>query len=122
MIASSPTNNIPSQQNQKQSTENLNRLLSIGLLVCVSFSLCVVTAGLILLCTTGNGNIQPLVRLNQIPSAITINWGILALILTPAIQIIIASAKFFLDKDKVFASISLSILIFLGICFVLALI
>lgn len=116
------SNNTAGQQNQKQDTGNLNRALSTGLLVCASFSLCVVTAGFILLCASENRNIQPLVYLDQIPAAITISWGILFLILTPVIQIIIASVKFFLDKDKVFAGVSLSILIFLGICFVLALI
>lgn len=112
--------NSPDRQNQRQSVSNLNNLLSIGLLICTSLSLCVVIAGFVLLYINGDINTQPFVRLDQIPAAITIHWGILALILTPVIQVIIVLVKFFLNKDRIFASISLLILVFLGICFALA--
>lgn len=108
-------------QGQKQSSGNLNNLLSTGFLVCTSLSLTTIFAGFVLLYVHGDGDIQPFVRLDQIPAAITIHWGILSLTFTPVIQIIIALVKFLLDRDKLFIAISLAILAFLGICLALAL-
>jgi len=110
-------NDKPEGQNRVQSTGSINYLLSTGLLVCASLSLTAIFAGFALLCVSGIKDIQLQVRLDQIPAAITIHWGALALICTPVIQVIIALVKFSLDRDKVFAVIALSILVFLGACF-----
>lgn len=113
--------NSQNLQNRIKGTENLNNLLGTWLLVCTSLSLTIIFAGFILLGIHGFAGIKPFVRLDQILAATIIHWGVLALILTPVIQLVIAVVKFSLDRDKVFTGISLSILIFLGICFALAL-
>ncbi len=114
-------NNSPKRQNRAQNAGNINNLLSTGLLVCTSLSLTAILAGFVLLCASEAKDIQPQVRLDQIPAAVTIHWGVLALICTPIMQVIIALVKFSLDRDKVFAGIALSILAFLGVCFASAL-
>lgn len=121
MTLSTLTGSNPNRQNSTQSAGNLNNLLSTSFVVCTLLSLTAVLVGFILLGVQGIRDIQPSVRLDQLSAAITIHWGVLALILTPVIQIIIASVKFLIDRDKVFTGVSLSILAFLGICFALAL-
>ncbi len=115
-------NNIQRQQNTKRNKKNLNDLISTGFMVCTLLSLTMIIAGFILLFFSDIENVQLSIRLDQIPAAITLNLGILVLVSTPIIQVILASVKFSLERDKVFAGISLLVLALLSTCFIIALV
>jgi uncharacterized membrane protein len=103
-----------------QSKWNINGLLSACLTSCVLISSILIFCGFILFLITGLDNSQLLfVRLDQIPAAIVLNLGIIALISTPVIQVIVALVRFSLDKDMTFAGISLILIILLGICYIM---
>jgi|YelNatPaOPRAMG01_1025707.scaffolds.fasta_scaffold34607_4 uncharacterized membrane protein len=114
--------NNQKQQNTKRNKKNLNDLISTGFMVCTLLSLTMIIAGFILLFFSDIENVQLSIHLDQIAAAITLNLGILVLISTPMIQVILASVKFSLERDKVFAGISLLVLALLSICFIIALV
>lgn len=114
--------NNSKQHDTKQNPKNLNDLISTGFMVCTLLSVTMIIAGFALLFFSDIQNIQLSIQLDQIPAAITLTLGILALISTPIVQVIIASVKFSLEKDKVFVAISLLVLALLSACFILALV
>ncbi|MGA7677646.1 MAG: DUF1634 domain-containing protein, partial [Dehalococcoidia bacterium] len=82
-----------------------------------------VIIGLIILFSiSGAKNIQPLVRLEQIPAAIVISVGILILLLTPIIQVIVAIVLFSKARNKLFIGISVAVFCFAAASLVIALI
>lgn len=114
--------NKQKQQNTKQNKKNLNDLISIGFMVCTLLSLTMIIAGFILIFFSDIEKVQLSIHLDQIPAAIIFNLGILVLIFTPIIQVILASVKFSLERDKVFAALSLLVLALFGTCFIIALV
>lgn len=103
-----------------QNKRGLNDLISTGSIVYILISSTFILTGFILLCLSDTGSIKLLfIRLDQIPAAIVLNIGIIALVSTPVIQTIIALVKFSLDKDMIFVGISILILTLFGVCFTL---
>ncbi len=101
----------------------LNNWLSLGFKLGIAVSLALVVIGLIILLSlSGAKDIQPLVRLEQIPAAIVISVGILILLLTPIIQVIVAIVFFSIAKNRLFLGISVAVLCFAAISLALALI
>jgi uncharacterized membrane protein len=96
-------------ENMKPDESRLNNWLSLGFKLGIAVSLALVIIGLIILFSvSGAKNIQPLVRLEQIPAAIVISVGILILLLTPIIQVILAIALFSKARNKLFIGISVA--------------
>jgi len=100
----------------------LNNWVSLIFKLGIAVSLALVVIGLIILLSlSGAKDIQPLVRLDQIPAAIVISVGILILLLTPIIQVIVAIVFFSIAKNRLFLGISVAVLCFAAISLVLAL-
>jgi len=107
----------------KSDESRLNNWLSLGLKLGIAVSLALVIIGLIILFSiSGAKNIQPLVRLEQIPAAIVISVGILILLLTPIIQVIVAIVLFSKARNKLFIGISVAVFCFAAVSLVIALI
>ena len=101
----------------------LNNWVSLTFIVGIAVSLALIVIGfIILLITSGTGDIQPLASLDQIPAAIVIGIGILLLLLTPIIQAITAIVLFSIARDRLFIGISVAVFCFAAISLVLALI
>jgi len=101
----------------------LNNWVSLGFKLGIAVSLVLVVIGLIILLSlSGAKDIQPLVRLDQIPAAIVISVGILILLLTPIIQVIVAIVFFSIARNRLFLGISIAVLCFAAISLALALI
>jgi uncharacterized membrane protein len=101
----------------------LNNWLSLGFKLGIAVSSALVVIGLIILLSISEAkDIQPLVRLEQIPAAIVISVGILILLLTPIIQVIVAIVFFSITKSRLFLGISVAVLCFAAISLALALI
>lgn len=101
----------------------LNNWVSLTFRVGIAISLALIVIGfIILLIISGTGDIQPLVRLDQIPAAIVISIGILLLLLTPIIQAITAIVLFSIARDRLFIGISAAVFCFAAISLVLVLI
>jgi uncharacterized membrane protein len=101
----------------------LNNWVSLIFKLGIAVSLALVVIGLIILLSlSGAKDIQPLVRLEQIPAAIVISVGILILLLTPIIQVIVAIVFFSITKNRLFLGISVAVLCFAAISLALALI
>lgn len=110
-------------ENMKSDESRLNNWLSLGFKLGIAVSLALVIIGLIILFSiSGAKNIQPLVRLEQIPAAIVISVGILILLLTPIIQVIVAIVLFSKARNKLFIGISVAVFCFAAISLVIALI
>jgi uncharacterized membrane protein len=110
-------------ENMKSDESRLNNWLSLGFKLGIAVSLALVIIGLIILLSiSGAENIQPLVRLEQIPAAIVISVGILILLLTPIIQVIVAIVLFSKARNKLFIGISVAVFCFAAISLVIALI
>jgi uncharacterized membrane protein len=110
-------------ENTKFDESRLNNWLSLGFKLGIAVSLVLVVIGLIILLSiSGAKNIQPLVRLDQIPAAIVISVGILILLLTPIIQVIVAIVFFSIARNRLFLGISVAVLCFAAISLALALI
>ena len=110
-------------ENMKSDESRLNNWLSLGFKLGIAVSLALVIIGLIILLSiSGAKNIQPLVRLEQIPAAIVISVGILILLLTPIIQVIVAIVLFSKARNKLFIGISVAVFCFAAISLVIALI
>jgi len=107
----------------KSDESRLNNWLSLGFKLGIAVSLALVIIGLIILLSiSGAKNIQPLVRLEQIPAAIVISVGILILLLTPIIQVIVAIVLFSKARNRLFIGISVAVFCFAAISLVIALI
>lgn len=110
-------------ENMKPDESRLNNWLSLGFKLGIAVSLTLVIIGLVILFSiSGTKNIQPLVRLEQIPAAIVISVGILILLLTPIIQVIVAIVLFSKARNKLFIGISVAVFCFAAISLVIALI
>jgi uncharacterized membrane protein len=110
-------------ENMKSDENRLNNWLSLGFKLGIAISLALVIIGLIILLSiSGAKNIQPLIRLEQIPAAIVISAGILVLLLTPIIQVIVAIVLFSKARNKLFIGISVAVFCFAAISLVIALI
>jgi uncharacterized membrane protein len=110
-------------ENMKSDESRLNNWLSLGFKLGIAVSSALVIIGLIILLSiSGAKNIQPLVRLEQIPAAIVISVGILILLLTPIIQVIVAIVFFSIARNRLFLGISVAVLCFAAISLALALI
>src|SRR4030042_144713 len=109
-------------ENQKFDDSRLNNWVSLGFKLGIAVSLALVIIGLIILLSlSGAQDIQPLVRLDQIPAAIVISVGILILLLTPIIQVVVAIVPFSIAKDRLFIGISAAVFCLAAISLVLAL-
>jgi uncharacterized membrane protein len=101
----------------------LNNWVSLTFRLGIAISLALIVIGfIILLIISGTGNIQPLVRLDQLPAAIVISIGILLLLLTPIIQVITTIVLFSIARDRLFIGISVAVFCFAAISLVLTLI
>jgi uncharacterized membrane protein len=110
-------------ENTKFDESRLNNWVSLGFKLGIAVSLVLVVIGLIILLSlSGAKDIQPLVRLDQIPAAIVISVGILILLLTPIIQVIVAIVFFSIARNRLFLGISIAVLCFAAISLALALI
>ncbi|MBM3141737.1 MAG: DUF1634 domain-containing protein [Chloroflexi bacterium] len=110
-------------ENTKFDESRLNNWVSLGFRLGIAVSLALVIIGLIILLSiSGAKNIQPLVRLDQIPAAIVISVGILILLLTPIIQVIVAIVLFSMARNRLFLGISIAVFCFAAISLVIVLI
>jgi uncharacterized membrane protein len=110
-------------ENQKFDDNRLNNWVGLGFKLGIAVSLALVIIGLIILLSlSGAQDIQPLVRLDQIPAAIVISVGILILLLTPIIQVIVSIVLFSKTRDRLFIGISVAVFCLAAISLVLALI
>ncbi len=110
-------------ENMKSDEIRLNNWLSLGFKLGIAVSLALVIIGLIILFSiSGVKNIQPLVRLEQIPAAIVITVGILILLLTPIMQVVVAMALFSKARNKLFMGISVAVFCFAAVSLIIALI
>jgi uncharacterized membrane protein len=101
----------------------LNNWVSLSFRLGIAVSLALVVIGLIILLSLpGAKDIQPLVRLDQIPAATVIGVGILILLLTPIIQVILSVALFSMARNKLFIGVSVVVFCLAAISLVLALI
>jgi uncharacterized membrane protein len=112
---------ITGHDNLKES--RLNKWSSLTFRLGIAVSLALIVIGFItLFIISGGKDIQPLVRLDQIPAAIVISIGILILLLTPIIQVMAAIVLFSIARDRLFIGISAAVLCFAAISLALALI
>jgi len=110
-------------KNTKWDDDRLKNWASLVFKVGIAVSLALIVIGfIILIYISGFKDIQPLVRLEQLPAAIVISIGILLLLLTPIIQVIIAIVLFSLARDRLFIIISVAVLCFAAISLALVLI
>jgi len=110
-------------ENQKFDDSRLNNWVSLGFKLGIAVSLALVIIGLIILLSlSGAQDIQPLVRLDQIPAAIVISVGILILLLTPIIQVVVAIVLFSRARNRLFIGISIAVFCLAVVSLVLALI
>jgi len=110
-------------KNTKWHDDRLKNWASLVFRVGIAVSLALIVIGfIILIYISGFKDIQPLVRLEQLPAAIVISIGILLLLLTPIIQVIIAIVLFSLARDRLFIIISVAVLCFAAISLALVLI
>jgi len=110
-------------ENQKFDDSRLNNWVGLGFKLGIAVSLALVIIGLIILLSlSGAQDIQPLVRLDQIPAAIVISVGILILLLTPIIQVVVAIVLFSRARNRLFIGISIAVFCLAAVSLVLALI
>ena len=107
----------------------LNRWVSFNLKIGLVLSLSLIIIGLILLMISDYDEAVPALSLNQLTQEILrlnpvaiIMLGIIFLLLTPISQIITAAINFVRIRDKKFCYISLILLLFLLLSFIIALI
>jgi uncharacterized membrane protein len=100
----------------------LKNWVSLAFRVGIAIVLTLVVIGFILLIyISGFKNIQPAVRLEQIPAAKVITFGILALLLVPIIQVILSVIFFSMKRNKLFIGISVAVLFLSAISLILVL-
>jgi len=100
----------------------LKSWISLSFLIGVAVSLTLIVVGFIILVyISGFEDIQPLVRLEQIPAAIVISVGILLLLLVPLVQVILSVIFFSKKRNRLFIGVSVAVLCLAAISLVLAL-
>lgn len=101
----------------------LKHWTSLVLQVGIALSMTLIIIGFIILIhISGFTNIQPLVRLEQIPAAIVISIGILLLLLTPIIQVFLSVIFFSRNRNRLFIGVSIAVLCLSAISLVLVLV
>ena len=106
----------------KADESQLKNWVSLALRVGIAISLTLVVIGfIILIYISGFNNIQPLVRLEQIPAAIVISIGILVLLLVPILSVILSIVFFSIKRNRLFIGVSVAVLCLSAISLVLAL-
>ena len=110
-------------KNARWDDDRLKNWTSLVFRVGIAVSLALIVIGfIILLIISGAGDIQPLVRLEQLPAAIFISIGILLLLLIPIIQVILSIVFFSMAKNRLFIVISIAVFCFAAVSLALALI
>jgi len=110
-------------ENRKFDESRLSNWVSLGFKLGVAVALPLIVIGLIILFSLSDAkDIQPLLRLDQIPSAIVISVGILILLLTPIIQVIVSIVLFSKTRNRLFISISVAVFCLAAVSLVLALV
>jgi len=108
--------------NIKWDEGRLKSWASLTFRVGIAISLALVVIGfIILIYISGFKDIQPLVRLEEIPAAIVISIGILLLLLIPIIQVVLSTVFFSIARNRLFIGISVAVLCLSAISLVLAL-
>jgi uncharacterized membrane protein len=108
--------------NIKWDEGRLKSWASLTFRVGIAISLALVVIGfIILIYISGFKDIQPLVRLEEIPAAIVISIGILLLLLIPIIQVVLSTVFFSMSRNRLFIGISVAVLCLSAISLVLAL-
>ena len=108
-------------KNTKWDDDRLKNWASLVFRVGIAVSLALIVIGfIILLIISGAGDIQPLVRLEQLPAAIVISIGILLLLLIPIIQVILSIVFFSMAKNRLFIGISIAVFCFAAVSLALA--
>jgi uncharacterized membrane protein len=109
-------------KNTKWDDDRLKNWASLVFRVGIAISLALVVIGfIILIYISGFKEIQPLVRLEQIPAAIVISIGILVLLLVPIVQLIFSVIFFSMARNRLFIGISMAVLCLSVISLILAL-
>jgi len=109
-------------ENTKWDEDRLKSWCSLAFRVGIAISLTLVVIGfIILIYISGFKDIQPLVRLEQIPAAIVISIGILLLLLIPIAQVMLSTVFFSIARNRLFIGISVAVLCLAAISLVLAL-
>jgi uncharacterized membrane protein len=109
-------------KNTKWDDGRLKNWASLAFRLGIAISLTLVVIGfIILIYISGFKDIQPLVRLEQIPAAIVISIGILLLLLIPIVQVILSIVFFSMNRNRLFIGISVAVLCLSAISLVLAL-
>jgi uncharacterized membrane protein len=109
-------------KNTKLDDDRLKNWASLVFRVGIAVSLALIVIGfIILIYISGFKDIQPLVRLEQIPAAIVISIGILLLLLIPITQVILSIVFFSMARNRLFIGISIAVLCLSAISLVLAL-
>jgi len=109
-------------ENTKWDKGRLKNWASLAFRLGIAVSLALIVIGfIILIYISGFKDIQPLVRLEQIPAAIVISIGILVLLLIPIIQVILSIVFFSMARNKLYIGISVAVLCLSAISLVLAL-
>jgi len=110
-------------KNRNLEESRLNNWVSLIFRLGIAASLTLVVIGFIILVSlSGAKNIEPFIRLDQIPAAITITAGILILLFTPILQVIAAIVVFSIARDRLYLGISIIVLCFAAISLALVLI
>jgi uncharacterized membrane protein len=109
-------------KNTKWDEDSFKNWASLVFRVGIAVSLALVVIGfIILIYISGFKDIQPLVRLEQLPAAIVISIGILLLLLIPMAQVILSIVFFSMSRTRLFIGISVAVLCLSAISLVLAL-
>ena len=109
-------------KNTKVDEGQLKNWVSLTLRLGIAVSLALIVIGfIILIYISGFKDIQPLVRLEQIPAAIVISIGILVLLLIPIAQVILSIIFFSMNRNRLFIGISMAVLCLSAISLILAL-
>ncbi len=110
-------------KSNKIDNSRLKAWSSIVFRVGIGISLTLVLIGFILLIyISRSSNIQPFVKLEQIPAAIIISIGIFLLLLIPIIQVILSIVFFSLDRNRLFIGISVAVLCLAAISIIVLLV
>ena len=108
--------------NIKWDEGRLKSWASLTFRVGIAISLALVVIGfIILIYISGFKDIQPLVRLEEIPAAIVISIGILLLLLIPMAQVILSGVFFSMSRNRLFIGISVAVLCLSAVSLVMAL-
>ena len=109
-------------KNIKWDEGRLKNWISLAFRLGMAVSLAIIVIGfIILIYISGFKDIQPLVRLEQIPAAIVISIGILLLLLIPMLQVILSTVFFSLARNRLYIGISVAVLCLSAISLIMAL-